>query len=351
MTRGLASWLWIATVCAIGLVGYAGYWAVRGMLVPLAPGAAATPEALHIITIPEGATLRQFAALLEREQLVRSRRAFVLLGKLTNAERRIHAGEYALHAGMRPAEILSDVSNGRVVLHDITIPEGYTAVQIADLLHQRELTDPEEFLRLVRDRDFIRSLNLEESTLEGYLFPETYRFARHAKAKDIVRTMVGALQQALTPELLARARDLEMSTRHVLTLASLIEKETGVDAERELVSAVFHNRLRHGIPLQSDPTVIYGLAQFDGNLRKQDLDHVSPYNTYRIVGLPPSPIANPGLKSIRAALYPASARYLYFVSRNDGTHVFSVSLPEHNQNVERFQRRPAGGQKRVMSGK
>ena len=147
-----------------------------------------------------------------------------------------------------------------------------------------------------------------------------------------------------------------MSTHEVLTLASLIEKETGVDDERELVSAVFHNRLQRKIPLQSDPTVIYGLNEFDGNLRKQDLDSNSPYNTYRIAGLPPGPIANPGAKSIRAALYPAVAKYLYFVSKNDGTHIFSTSLEEHNQNVERFQKRPANrrdarGSRQAVNGR
>jgi len=278
----------------------------------------------------------------------------VLLGKWKSDERRIHAGEYALHAGMRPAEILADIVNGRVVLHTVTIPEGFTAAQIAELLEQKELTETGEFLRLVSDREFIRSLNLDERTLEGYLFPETYRFPRNTKAKEVIKTMVAGLAQALTPELHARAKDLGMSTHTVLTLASLIEKETGVDAERELVSAVFHNRLRHKIPLQSDPTVIYGLSQFDGNIRKQDLESNSPYNTYRIAGLPPGPMANPGSKSIRAALYPAPVAYLYFVSKNDGTHIFASSLPEHNQNVDRFQkhqknRRTARGDRQVAS--
>lgn len=342
MTRALAPWLWMATVCVVGIGGFLGYRTVQGMLRPLAPEVGPqTPDTLHTITIPEGSTLRQVASLLQREHLIRSRLAFLLLGKLKSAERRIHAGEYALHAGMKPREILSDIVSGRVVLHDVTIPEGYTAVQIGELLGQKSLADAGEFLRLVRDREFIRSLKLEEPSLEGYLYPETYRFAHSTKAKDVIRAMVANFQQVFTQELQARAKDLDMSRHEVVTLASLIEKETGVDAERELVSAVFHNRLRQRMPLQSDPTVIYGLNQFDGNLRKQDLLNTSPYNTYMVVGLPPGPIANPGAKSIRAALYPAPAKYLYFVSKNDGTHIFSTSLPEHNQNVERFQRRPA----------
>ena len=340
MTRALTPWLLATTVCVVGLAGYGGYRIVQWMFAPLAAQAGLQPaENLRIVIIPEGATLRQVAALLERERLIASRWGFLLLGKWQSADRRLSAGEYAFHPGMRPAEILGEILNGRVVLHSVTIPEGFTATQIAGLLQDKGLSDAEEFLRLVRDRDFIRTLELDVSSLEGYLFPDTYRFARNAKARDVVRTMVAALSQAMTPDLHARAKDLNMSLHDVLTLASVIEKETGVDAERELVSAVFHNRLRLHIPLQSDPTVIYGLGRFDGNLRKQDLASPSPYNTYRVRGLPPGPIASPGIQSIRATLFPAPTNYLYFVSRNDGTHYFSATLAEHERAVDKFQRR------------
>ncbi|MBI3604072.1 MAG: endolytic transglycosylase MltG [Nitrospirae bacterium] len=298
------------------------------------------------VDIPEGATFRHVAALLEQEHLIASQWGFLLLGKLTGVDRRVLAGEYALHAGMRPQEILSELLSGHVVLHPITIPEGYTAVQITDLLSQKGLGNPAEFLKLVHDPDFIRTLHLGGvgpaglASLEGYLFPNTYSFAKRVETKEIVRAMVGELEQVLTPELRARARDLNMTVHQVLTLASVIEKETGSEGERELISAVFHNRLRRHIPLQSDPTVIYGLASFDGNLRKRDLALPSPYNTYRVTGLPPGPIANPGAGSIRAALYPVPTTYLYFVSRNDGTHEFSSTLAEHNRAVDKHQRRP-----------
>jgi UPF0755 protein len=342
MTRALTPWLLTATVFAVAIAGYQGYRTVQWMLAPLAPSPHSPPNGtLHIITIPEGATLRHVAARLEREGLIPSRWGFLLLGKVKSADRHLLAGEYAFHPGMRPAEILADLMSGRVLLHSITVPEGYTATQIADLLQQKGLTDGTEFLRLTRDREFIRSLDLDEASLEGYLFPETYRFARWANSKEVIRAMVAGLGQVFTPEWRARAKDLHLSMHEVLTLASLIEKEAGVESERGLVSAVFHNRLRRKMPLQSDPSVIYGLAQFDGNLRKQDLTSPSPYNTYRVTGLPPGPIANPGASSIRAALYPAPVKYLYFVSRNDGTHVFSLSLEEHNQAVERYQKRPA----------
>jgi UPF0755 protein len=341
MKRWLTPMLVGAVICSAGVAGY------RWMMATSADRA--DQGTVRIIDIPEKATFRQVAALLERERLITSRWGFLLLGKLASADRRIMAGEYALHAGMSPSEILSEILNGRVVLHPVTIPEGYTAAQIADLLGQKELADPAEFLRLVRDRDFIRILNLDVPSLEGYLFPTTYRFAKYTKPKDLIGAMVGTLWQVFTPELRARAKDVNMSVHQALTLASVIEKETSIEAERELISAVFHNRLRRNIPLQSDPTVIYGLASFDGNLKKRDLSVNSPYNTYRVTGLPPGPISNPGAGSIRAALYPVPTTYLYFVSRNDGTHTFSSTLAEHNRAVERYQPRSARPQGRRLS--
>jgi len=336
MTRGLAPLLILAILGALALTVYQG---LLWMTAPVSNPSVQPPP--RIVLIPEGATLRQVAVLLEQAGVIRNRGSLLTLGKIAAAERRMMAGEYELHAGMRPAEILSRILNGQVVLHAVTIPEGYTFVQIADLLRQKGLSDPDEFLRLARDKQFIQTLNLDVTTLEGYLFPNTYRLARNAKAKDVITTMVAGLWEAFTPELRQRAKEVNMSLHEVLTLASVIEKETSADAERELISAVFHNRLRRKVPLQSDPTVIYGLNSFDGNLKKRDLDARSPYNTYRIQGLPPGPIANPGLHSIRAALYPAPTTHLYFVSRNDGTHQFSSTLIEHNRAVDKYQRRPS----------
>jgi UPF0755 protein len=193
---------------------------------------------------------------------------------------------------------------------------------------------------LATDRPFLKSLGISAETVEGYLYPDTYRFARPTTAKDVMRAMVDQLGQVLTQEWQVRAKDIHMTIHEVLTLASVIEKETGSGDERPHISSVFHNRLRKKIPLQSDPTVIYGLPNFDGNLHKKDLSHPSPYNTYRWAGLPPGPIASPGAESIRAALYPAPSAYLYFVSKNDGTHEFSTNLIEHNKAVEKYQKRP-----------
>jgi UPF0755 protein len=212
--------------------------------------------------------------------------------------------------------------------------------QIADLVSQQGLTDRAEFLQLAKDRTFVTSLGIKAETLEGYLYPDTYKFPRPIKAREVLLVMVERLRQMVGPDLHDRMHELKMTMHEVLTLASIIEKETGSGGERSEISAVFHNRLKKHIPLQSDPTVIYGLPEFDGNLHKKDLSSPSPYNTYRVQGLPPGPIANPGILAIRATLYPSDSRSLYFVSRNDGTHQFSGTLIEHNQAVEKYQKRP-----------
>ncbi|MBA5866023.1 MAG: endolytic transglycosylase MltG [Nitrospira sp. CR1.3] len=323
---------------AVVALGMAAYQAIKW-----AEGPAVPPQEhpySKIVSIPDGSTFQQVAALLEREGLIKSRSAFLLLGRSQSAERRIRAGEYELNAAMPAAEILSKLLSGQVVLHPITIPEGLTMVQIANMMEQQGVTDRDGFLQLARDRTLIASLGLKVETLEGYLYPDTYKFPRVVKAKDVVSTMVEHFRQVFGPEMQARAAELKMAEHEVVTLASIIEKETGADGERAEISAVFHNRLRKRIPLQSDPTVIYGLTGFDGNIRKKDLSNPSPYNTYRVAGLPPGPIANPGLRALQATLYPSSSRALYFVSRNDGTHQFSATLTEHNQAVEKYQKRP-----------
>ncbi len=277
---------------------------------------------------------------MKGEQLIRSRWAFLLLGKRQEIDRKIRPGEYELDGGMSPQQILAKLLAGRVALHPVTIPEGYTLVQIADVLTAQQVTDAKEFTKLVRDRTFIATLGIEADSLEGYLFPETYSFARGTKAREVIKAMVDELHRVWSVELQEQAARMNLSLHQVLTLASVIEKETGTNDERELIAAVFHNRLRKKIPLQSDPTVIYGLPAYDGNIHKRDLSIMSPYNTYRVQGLPPGPIASPGAQSLHAALFPAKAPYLYFVSRNDGTHHFSTTLAEHNEAVEKYQKQP-----------
>jgi UPF0755 protein len=319
-------------------LGVAAYQAIRWAEGPAIPTEEHPPS--KVVLIPDGSTFQFVASLLEREGLIKSSFAFVLFGKSQSADRKVHAGEYELNPGMTPAEILSTLLNGQVLLHPLTIPEGLTITQIAELASQQGLADRGEFLRLAKDREFIESLGIKTETLEGYLYPDTYRFPHPIKAREVLEAMVEQLRQEIGPDLLARTQELKMTIHEVLTLASIIEKETGSGDERPEISAVFHNRLKKHIPLQSDPTVIYGLPAFDGNLHKKDLSSLSPYNTYRVQGLPPGPIANPGIQAIRAALYPSDSRSLYFVSRNDGTHQFSATLIEHNKAVEKYQKRP-----------
>jgi len=318
--------------------GLAWYQTIRWAEAPLSTEAEQPPS--KIVVIPEGAAFQRVAALLEEEQVIKSRSAFLWLGKSQDAERKIHPGEYELHAAMAPADILSKLVAGRVVLHDVTIPEGYTIGQIADAFADQRITDKVEFARLARDKSFMKTLGVSAESLEGYLYPDTYRFPRPTAAKAVLKAMVDQLSHVVTAEWQARAKELNLTMHQVLTLASVIEKETGSGEERPHIASVFHNRLKKKIPLQSDPTVIYGLPNFDGNLHKKDLSHASPYNTYRWAGLPPGPIASPGAQSIRAALYPTATQDLYFVSKNDGTHQFSATLVEHNKAVEKYQKRP-----------
>ena len=319
-------------------LGVAAYQTIRWAEGPVIPTEAHPPS--KVVVIPDGSTFQFVAALLEREGLIKNRSVFVLIGKSQSADRKVQAGEYALNPGMTPAEILSKLLNGEVLLHPLTIPEGLTITQIADVVSQQGLTDRVEFLRLAKDRAFVASLGIKAETLEGYLYPDTYKFPRPIEAREVLVAMVEQLRQVVGPDLLDRMQELKMTLHEVLTLASVIEKETGSGGERPEISAVFHNRLKKHIPLQSDPTVIYGLPAFDGNLHKKDLSSPSPYNTYRVQGLPPGPIANPGIQAIRATLYPSDSRSLYFVSRNDGTHQFSATLIEHNKAVEKYQKRP-----------
>jgi UPF0755 protein len=220
----------------------------------------------------------------------------------------------------------------------VTVTEGMTFRQISALLAAQGLGTEENFLCLGSDPMFLETWGLPPQGVEGYLYPDTYRFSWLASPEEILGRMVGRFYAVMSPALHRQAAVLDLSEHQVVTLASIIEKETGTASERPLVAAVFHNRLRKGMPLQSDPTVIYGIARFHGNLTRQHLLTPSPYNTYLFRGLPPGPIANPGLETIRAALSPAEQDYLYFVAKGDGTHVFSSDLNTHNRAVSRFQR-------------
>lgn len=295
------------------------------------------PSERQVLEIRNGSSFAEVASVLHQRQLVKNDWAFTWMGRLLGADRNIMPGEYEFHGGMAPADVLDKITQGDVIQYVVTIPEGYSIEQIAGILQEKWLAEEQAFIELTKDAQFLATLDFHADNLEGYLFPDTYHLTRVMTPEAIIQTMVSRFKKSWTTKLSERARELGMSVHEIMTLASVIEKETGLSQERGLISGVFHNRLRKKIPLQSDPTVIYALAQFDGNLRKKDLSVDSPYNTYRFRGLPPGPIANPGEASIQAALFPVPTNYLYFVSRNDGSHEFSATLDEHNLAVKKFQ--------------
>jgi len=299
---------------------------------PLEPGSDRTV----VLTVPPGASSREVADLLEHEGIIRDRLFFRLLLRIRREDSHIKAGEYRLGPGMSALELASRLLRGEVVQYPVTIPEGLTVQQVIKLLVDRGWGDPEVFRALLRDPS-LRPTSVPEDPrlrepLEGYLFPDTYLFARGVSERQILRAMLNRMEAVLTQELRERALELGMEIHQVVTLASIIEREAVVAEERAVISAVFHNRLRLNMKLDACPTVRYALDKPSREpLLLRDLEVDSPYNTYRHPGLPPGPIANPGKASLLAALYPAEVKYLYFVSRNDGTHVFSHTLAEHER--------------------
>ena len=334
---------WIKRIFLTGFWGFlALVWIVIGLFYYQASRPASEKNQTMIFEIQPGMTLKQVALELSRQGLIRSPSAFQAITYIQAKQKRVMVGEFSLSPSMPPSKILLQITSGKTILHPVTIPEGYRITEIATLLHSEGLADKEFFIRQTRDKSLIRPLGIPADSLEGYLFPETYHFSKFTPEKKIVQKMVDTFrEQVLIPQLLMSAKKSSLSWHEIITLASLIEKETGLDSERKIISSVFHNRLRKNMRLQTDPTVIYAMEKFDGNIRKRDLKIDSPYNTYRHKGLPPGPIANPGLKSIVAAISPIESDHLYFVSRQDGSHHFSSTLIEHNRAVQKYQLRKA----------
>jgi UPF0755 protein len=296
-----------------------------------------------VIFLKKGTPLKKVSEVLEQEGIVRNKHFFSLLTTILGKKTKVKAGEYEFQTRMLPLEVLDALVKGQVKRHLVTIPEGYTLSQIAQLLEDLNLMGKKEFLQKVSSPAFINALGLSQlagPTLEGYLFPDTYHLVREMDPEEAIQMMVRQFKKAFGPDLSHRASELGISERETVILASIIEKETALPEEKPLISAVFHNRLKKKIPLQSDPTVIYGIKNFNGNLTKEDLTRPTPYNTYRIAGLPPTPICNPGKDSLLAAVHPAPVPYLYFVSKNDGSHYFSCDIEEHNRAVWKYQKYP-----------
>jgi UPF0755 protein len=298
------------------------------------------PEPEVFIDLPQGVGVQGIASRLADARVVPDALTFRVAARLSGAERRLQAGEYRFAEEASPSEIVGRLVRGDVAKKNVTFPEGLTIREMAAIFENSGLGTATDFVRAASDGHLIAELDPDARTLEGFLFPDTYALSRRATADMAVQAMIARFDHAFDADLRAAATAQGLSPREVVTLASIVEKETAASEERPLVAAVYRNRLKIGMPLQCDPTVIYAImraGRWRGNLTKQDLQMDSPYNTYRYAGLPPGPIASPGRASLEAALHPADVGYLYFVSRNDGTHAFAATLAEHSRNVEKWQ--------------
>ena len=294
----------------------------------------------QFVTIRQGASSSEIGRQLAEARVVRDPSVFRAALWWTGRGRSLKAGEYRFDHALTPLDVLDVLVRGDVYTLRLTFPEGLNIEEMAKLYESHGFGKSADFVAAARNVNRIRELDDKASDLEGYLFPETYSLPRQTPAARVVDLMVNRFLAVYDVKLRARASAQGLTTRQAITLASLIEKETGKPEERPIVAAVYRNRMKRGMPMQADPTVVYALLKahrYDGNIRREDLAMDSPYNTYKYPGLPPGPIASPGKASLEAALMPAGAPYLYFVSRNDGSHVFAQTLDEHNANVRKFQ--------------
>ena len=329
---------WAVLLLVIGLAG-AGAWVAFAISRPFKGYA----ETERFVDIPQGAGPASIGRRLADAGVIRDTFSFRFELARTGSGRRLQAGEYRFDRPMTIREVVAKLVKGDVHLLPITFREGLTIRQMSELFAAKGFGTAQDFVAAAGNAELVAGLDPAAPDLEGYLFPDTYSMPRGASATQLVARMVAGVERVLTPELRARASARGLNVRQLVTLASIIEKETGKPEERRLVAAVYSNRLRIGMGLQCDPTVIYALekaGRYTGNLTRESLRFDSPYNTYRYAGLPPGPIASPGLASLEAAVDPADAPYLYFVSRNDGSHAFASTLPEHNQNVFDYQVKP-----------
>ncbi|MEW6410605.1 MAG: endolytic transglycosylase MltG [Nitrospirota bacterium] len=285
--------------------------------------------------VTEGMTFSQIAEKLKQEGFIRSSTAFNILGRVTEITRSVRAGYYSLNVNMNLLNVFDIIKKGKIIVFEIIVPEGSTLFDIGRILERKGLAKYDDFISLTHDSKFVDSFGIEAPSLEGYLFPDKYLFPKGISLKEITGRMVNRFFEVFDEDLAEHASEIGFTVNEVITLASIIEMEASVDGERALISAVYHNRLKKRMKLQADPTAVYGKDN-NKKITKKDLNNSSPYNTYRIKGLPPGPISNPGLKSIKAALNPEDVKYLFFVSKNDGTHYFSMTEREHNLAVEKF---------------
>jgi UPF0755 protein len=332
LKRAVVLLIVIAIVVAAG-----GWWGYSKLVEPYR--GYSEPEVF--VDIPSGSGPGRIGERLVAAGIVRDELTFRAALLVSGRARALKAGEYRFETSMHALDVIDKIARGDVYKRLLTFREGLTILEMAQVFEERGFGPAADFRKAAQNAQLIADLDPEARDLEGYLFPETYSLPRDTPASEVVAQMVKGFRAALTPGMIASAKASDITVRQLVTLASLVEKETGTPEERPLVAAVYSNRLRIRMPMQADPTVIYALqkaGKYNGNLTREHLRELdSPYNTYKYGGLPPGPIASPGKASIEAAAKPADVDYLYFVSKNDGSHVFASTLTEHNQNVQTWQ--------------
>lgn len=322
--------------------GYLGFEAFRFM----AAGPGKSEEQI-VFEVPAGRSFRQVATELEQKGLILSSMKLRIFAKLTGQGNQIRRGEYALNRGMTPQQILSILVSGKSIQYPVTFPEGSNIFEMAALLEQKGLFKAADFLAAVKNKKNIQDLlGIEVSSLEGYLFPETYNVTKFTSLRELLSTMVSNFKTAYSQvEAMHKDRPPSLSRHELVTLASIVEKETGAPSERPMIASVFYNRLNKGMKLQSDPTIIYGIwvdtGRYKKNITKADITTYNRYNSYTVPKLPFGPIANPGREALEAVFKPAVSDYFFFVSRNDGTHIFTKTYEEHSAAVRSYQLDPA----------
>ncbi len=292
-----------------------------------------------IVEIVPGKTFMDICKTLADKGILRYPWSLIALARLKKVDTKINAGEYELSPSMTPQQVLAKLMSGEVLKRRVTFKEGQTIWELGKLLEAAGVTTATSFNPALTDPELLSRAGLNTPSFEGYLYPETYFFSRPIDSAHIIWRMIEEGEKHWSPEFSKRAEELRMSRHEIVTLASIIEKESGILEEQPRISSVFHNRLKQGMKLQADPTVIYGISDFNGNLTKEDLQNQqNPYNTYVHFGLPPGPICNPQESAIKAALYPEDTSFLFFVADGTGGHSFSTTLQEHNEKVDKFQR-------------
>ncbi|MBW2605789.1 MAG: endolytic transglycosylase MltG [Deltaproteobacteria bacterium] len=313
---------------------------VAGVYLNIVTYAKKPPDTVPVeqaVVVQSGQGFKGISALLYQKGMILHPVKFRVFARIKGYDKRIKAGEFLLSSAMTPKKILETLVEGKVRLHRLTIPEGYNLIQIARAVETAGFAPEADFLEAVTNPDLVHAKGIDAQTFEGYLFPDTYHFPRGVTPENIISTMVKRFRSVFKPEWEEQTKILGLTIHQVITLASIIEKEAAVAAERPVISSVFHNRLKRNMRLESDPTVIYGIENYNGNITRKDLAHPTLYNTYTIKGLPPGPISNTGAKAIEATLYPADTKFLYFVSRKDRTHQFSTNFKDHNRAVRKYQ--------------